>query len=167
MISKGTVPNGAGCVRTGLTPLCPQAITTYEKDAWPTSFVVIGKEVWQAQGADGEFTSVPEALAAPMLMLFDPTSMLAGYATLDWGHAANNLGTEDKKGVKAVHVKIDPSTIGGAGLQMPAGAAIDVWVAEAGYIASWEVRLKEAPDPWVTNANDPSNKVERPGRSPR
>jgi hypothetical protein len=148
-------------------PELSKAITTYEKDGSVDSrFVVIGKEVWQAQGPDGEFTSVPEALAAPMLMLFDPTSMLAGYATLDWGHAANNLGTEDKNGVRAVHVKIDPSTIGGAGLQMPAGAAIDVWIAEAGYIVSWEMSgFKEGQNIaiQVTNANDPSNKVERPG----
>ena len=145
-------------------PELSKAITTYEKDgSVDFRFVVIGKEVWQAQGEDGEFTSVPEALAAPMLMLFDPTSMLAGYATLDWGHAANNLGTEDKNGVRAVHVKIDPSTIGGAGLQMPAGAAIDVWIAEAGYIAvlrcpaSRKARTSRSRSPTPTTRRTRSN----------
>ncbi len=148
-------------------PVVSKAITTFEKDGTTVDsrFVVIGKEVWQAQGADGDFEAVPEALAAPMLMIFDPTVMLAGYANLDWSHAANNLGTEDKNGVRAVHVKVDPSTIGGIGVQMPAGAAIDVWVAEAGYIVSWEMSgFKEGQDIaiQVTNANDASNKVERP-----
>jgi hypothetical protein len=147
-------------------PELSKAITTFGKDGTVDSrFIVIGKEIWQAEGADGDFKAVPEALAAPMLMLFDPTAMLAGYATLDWGHAATNLGTEDKNGVRAVHVKIDPSTVGGAGLQMPAGAAIDVWVAEAGYIVSWEMSgFKEGQNIaiQVTNVNDPSNKVERP-----
>jgi hypothetical protein len=144
-----------------------KAITTFDDDGTVDSrFVVIGKEAWQADGEDGAFTAVPEALAGTMLLAFDPTTLLGAYAAMDWGHAATNVGTEDKNGVKAVHLKIDPTSVVGAAVQMPAGASIDVWVAEAGYIVAWEMSgFKEGQDLaiQVTNVNDPANKVERPG----
>ena len=147
-------------------PELAKAITTYGDDGTVENrYVVIGKEAWQAKGSDGAFEAIPAGLATTMLMAFDPSLMLAGYAHLDWGHAANNVGTEDKNGVKAVHLKIDPTTIAGVGIQMPAGASIDVWVAEAGYITSWEMSgFKEGSDLsiQVTDVNDASNKVERP-----
>ncbi len=147
-------------------PELSKAITTYDDDGTVDSrLILIGKEAWQAQGADGAFTAIPEALAGSMLLAFDPTMMLAAYANLDWGTAATNLGTEDKNGVRAVHLKIDPTTIVGIGAQMPAGSSIDVWVAEAGYVVSWEMSgFKDGEDMaiQVTNVNDPANKVERP-----
>ena len=147
-------------------PELSKAITTFNKDGTVDSrLIVIGKEAWQAQGADGPFTAIPEQLAGTMLLVFDPTMMLAAYANLNWGQAATNLGTEDKNGVRAVHLKIDPTTIVGIGAQMPAGSSIDVWVAEAGYVVSWEMSgFKEGEDMaiQVTNVNDPANKVERP-----
>jgi hypothetical protein len=147
-------------------PELSKAITTFKKDGTVDSrLILIGKEAWQAQGADGPFTPIPEALAGTMLLAFDPTMMIAAYANLDWGQAATNLGTEDKNGVRAVHLKIDPTSIVGIGAQMPAGSSIDVWVAEAGYVVSWEMSgFKEGEDMaiQVTNVNDPANKVERP-----
>jgi hypothetical protein len=147
-------------------PELSKAITTYNDDGTVDSrFVVIGKEVWQADGADGDFNAVPEALATPMLMIFDPTAMLAGYAALDWAHAATNVGTEDKNGVRAVHVRIDPTTIVGASANMPAGSSVDVWIAEAGYVVSWEMSgFNEGQNIaiQVTDVNDGANKVERP-----
>jgi len=49
---------------------------------------------------------------------------------------------------------------------MPPGASVDIWVADAGYLVAWE--MSGFPDDAnfaieVTNVNDPSNKVERPG----
>jgi hypothetical protein len=48
---------------------------------------------------------------------------------------------------------------------MPAGSAIELWVAEDGYLVAWE--MSGFPDDanisiQVTNVNDPSNKVDRP-----
>lgn len=147
-------------------PELSKAITTYNDDGTVDSrLILIGKEAWQAQGADGDFTPIPEALAGTMLLAFDPTMMLGAYANLNWGQAATNLGTEDKNGVRAVHIKIDPTTIVGIGAQMPAGSSIDVWIAEAGYVVSWEMSgFKDGQDMaiQVTNVNDPANKVERP-----
>jgi hypothetical protein len=147
-------------------PELSKAITTFEDDGTVDSrYIVIGKEAWQAEGADGAFTAVPEAMAGVLLMALDPTAMLGGYAALDWGKAATDVGTEDKNGTRARHVKIDPTTIAGVGIQMPAGSSIDVWIAEAGYIVSWEMSgFKEGQNIaiQVTNVNDGANKVERP-----
>ena len=147
-------------------PELSKHITTFNDDGTVDSqFIVIGKEAWTADGPDGTFTAVPEALAGTLLLALDPTTLLAGYSAFDWAHAATDQGTEDKNGVKARHVKIDPTTVVGGGVSMPAGSAIDVWVAEAGYIVGWE--MSGFPGDGnisveVTNVNDPSNTVERP-----
>ena len=91
--------------------------------------------------------------------------MLGAYTALDWGTVASNVGTEDKNGVSAHHVKIDPTKLVGAGADVPAGSAIDVWVADAGYIVAWEMSGFEGDSNisiQVTNVNDSSNKVDRP-----
>jgi hypothetical protein len=148
-------------------PEISKAITTYNDDGTvDTRFIVIGKEVWSADGADGAFEAIPEALAGPMLMFLDPATMLGAYAALDWTKAANNVGTEEKNGVQARHVKIDASTVGGLGVPIPAGASVDIWVAEAGYLVAWEMHGFDDTDQnlsiQVTNVNDSANKVERP-----
>jgi hypothetical protein len=147
-------------------PELSKHITTYDDDGTVDSqFIIIGKEAWTAEGADGTFTAMPEQLAGPMLLALDPTTLLAGYAAFDWAHASTDVGTEDKNGVRARHVKIDPTSIVGGSVSMPAGSAIDVWVAEAGYIVSWEMSGFPGEgniSVQVTNANDPANTVERP-----
>ncbi len=48
---------------------------------------------------------------------------------------------------------------------MPAGAAVDVWVADAGYLVAWEMTGFPNDANFaieVTNVNDSSNKVEKP-----
>ena len=100
-----------------------------------------------------------------MLLAFDPTVLLRGYAALDWAHVATNVGTEDRNGASAHHVKIDPTSIVGASVQMPAGASVDVWVADAGYIVAWEMSGFKGDSNIsieVTDVNDPANTVERP-----
>jgi hypothetical protein len=147
-------------------PELSKAITVYDESGNVTQrFVVIGKETWIADGADGAFHTDPTGMATTMLMAFDPALMLGAYASLDWASSATNLGTEDKNGVQAHHVKIDSASLLGAAAQMPAGAAIDVWVADAGYVVAWEMtgfpeNANFAIE--VTGVNDPANKVERP-----
>ena len=146
-------------------PELSKAITIYDGANITTRIVIIGKEAWTADGADGAFQSVPAELAGTMLMAFDPALMLGAYASLDWASSAANLGTEDKNGVQAHHVKIDSTSFLGAAAQMPAGAAIDVWIADAGYVVAWEMTGFPEDANFaieVTGVNDPANKVERP-----
>lgn len=146
-------------------PVLSKAITVYDGGDVSQRFVVIGNEVWIGEGADGAFEADTTGFASTMLMAFDPALMLGAYATVDWAGGASDQGTEEKNGVQARHVRIDPTTFVGAAAQMPAGSAIDVWVADAGYLVAWE--MSGFPDDanfsiQVTNVNDPSNTVERP-----
>ncbi len=147
-------------------PVLSKAITTYNDDGTVESrFIVIDKEIWQADGADGDFNAIPGDLGASMLMAFDPTLMLGAYAQLDWAQGASDQGTEEKNGVQARHLRLDATTFLALAGVWPAGAAIDIWVAEAGYIVAWEMSGFEAGSDisiQVTGVNDPANKVERP-----
>ena len=100
-----------------------------------------------------------------MLVAFDPALMLGAYAQLDWASIATNMGMEDKNGVQAHHVRVDSTSALGLAGAMPAGAAVDVWVADAGYLVAWEMTGFPNDADFsiqVTNVNDPSNKVEKP-----
>lgn len=146
-------------------PVLSKAITVYDGSDISTRYVIIGKDAWTADGPDGKFQSVPSALATTMLTAFDPALMLGAYASVDWTNVATNQGTEDKNGVSAHHVRIDSTSLLGAAGAMPAGAAIDIWVADAGYLVAWE--MSGFPEDAnfaieVTGVNDPANKVEQP-----
>jgi hypothetical protein len=147
-------------------PVLSKAITTYSSDGSVESrLIVIGDQIWQANGADGAFEVIPGSLGQSMLMAFDPTLMLSAYANLDWATGATDQGTESKNGVQARHLRIDPSSFAGLAGVWPAGAAIDIWVAEAGYIVGWEMTGFEAGQDvsiQVSGVNDPANKVEAP-----
>jgi hypothetical protein len=146
-------------------PVLSKAITVFDDGDVSQRFVIIGEEAWSASGADGAFESVPSELASTMLFAFDPAFMLGAYASADWGNAASDQGTEQKNGVQARHLKIDSTTLVGVAAQMPAGSAIDIWVADAGYLVAWE--MSGFPEDanisiQVTNVNDPANKVDAP-----
>lgn len=146
-------------------PVLSKDITTYSDGEPSTKFIIIGDEVWQADGPDAAYQSVPSELANAMLMMFDPTLMLGAFGGANIAGVGGLVGTEDKNGVQARHVKIDPTTAAGFAASMPAGSSIDIWVAEAGYLVAWEMSGFEADSNisiQVTNVNDPSNKVERP-----
>jgi hypothetical protein len=147
-------------------PVLSKAIATYDGDTVTSRFVVIGEEVWTADGADGAFELLPAEFAATMLLAFDPTMMLSAFAGADFANSgAANLGTEDKNGVQAVHVRLDSTSFFGAGGAIPAGAAIDIWVAEAGYLVAWEMTGFGSGSDMsiqVTGINDSANVVERP-----
>jgi hypothetical protein len=147
-------------------PDLSKAITVYDDQGDVTNrYVIIGKDAWQADGADGAFQSVPSQLASTMLMAFDPALMLGAYASVDWGTVGTIQGVEEKNGVQAHHVRIDSTSLLGASGAMPAGSAIDIWVADAGYLVGWEMTGFPNDANFaieVTNVNDPANKVEKP-----
>ncbi len=147
-------------------PVLSKAITTFNDDGSVDSrIVIIGEEAWTADGEDGAFEVIPAALAPSMLLAFDPTLMLAAYAGADLGAIGANQGIEDKNGVRAAHVRIDSTTAIGFAAAIPPGAAIDIWIAEAGFVVAWEMSgFAEGDDLsiQVTDVNDPANVVERP-----
>lgn len=147
-------------------PVLSKAITIYDDSGTVTQrFIVIGDEVWTADGADGAFQADTTGLGKTMLLAFDPALMLGAWTNVDWATAGSNLGVESKNGVQAHHLKIDSTTFVGAAAQMPAGSAIDIWVADAGYLIAWE--MSGFPEDAnfsieVMGVNDPANTVERP-----
>jgi hypothetical protein len=146
-------------------PVIAKDITTYDGGEPSTKFIIIGDEVWTADGLDGEYQSVPSELGTAMLMAFDPALMMGAFAGADLAGVGANLGTESKNGVQAHHVRIDPTTAAGFAAAMPAGSSIDIWVADAGYLVAWEMSGFEDDSNLsiqVTGVNDPANKVERP-----
>jgi hypothetical protein len=147
-------------------PVLSKAITIFDESGDVTTrLIVIGDEAWSADGANGAFKPVPSQLASSMLMVYDPAIMLGGFAAVDWANAASNLGTEQKNGIQAHHVRIDSTSFVGAAAAMPPGAAIDAWVADAGYLVAWEMTGFPGDANFsiqVTGVNDPANKVERP-----
>ena len=147
-------------------PVLSKAITIYDEDGNVSQrLIVIGEDAWAADGADGSFEALPAQLASSMLLAFDPALMLGGFASVDWAGAGANQGVEEKNGVQAHHVRIDSTTFVGAAGAMPPGSAVDIWVADAGYLVAWE--MSGFPDDanfsiQVTGVNDPANKVETP-----
>ena len=147
-------------------PVLSKAITIYDEDGNVSQrLIVIGEDAWAADGADGSFEALPAQLASSMLLAFDPALMLGGFASVDWAGAGANQGVEEKNGVQAHHVRIDSTTFVGAAGAMPPGSAVDIWVADAGYLVAWE--MSGFPDDanfsiQVTGVNDPANKVEAP-----
>ena len=146
-------------------PELSKAITVYDSGNVSTRCIVIGQRAWMADGADGAFEEVPAALAGSMLVAFDPAMMLSGFETVDWTEPSFQVGTEQKNGVQAHHLRIDSTTALGAAGAIPPGAALDIWVAEAGYLVAWE--MSGFPDDanfsiQVTNVDDPANQVVAP-----
>ncbi len=146
-------------------PVLSKEISIVDDGAVTSRFIVIGKETWSADGADGAFEALPEEMAGQMLLAFDPTMMLSAYANVDWGLAAADQGDEQKNGVQARHIKIDTTTLVGLSAGWPAGSAIDIWIAEAGYIVAWEMSgfgTDSDMSIQITGVNDPANTVETP-----
>jgi hypothetical protein len=74
------------------------------------------------------------------------------------------MGAEQKNGIDAHHYHIDSASLVGGLTALPAGATIDVWIANDGYLAAFESSGTTGGDISieVTNVNDPANKVDRP-----
>jgi hypothetical protein len=130
-----------------------------------TRFVVIGTDAWTANGG-GPLTAVPSQLATSMLAAFDPAILLGAFSSVQWSQSSVDKGTEQKNGVSAHHFLIDSTTLVGGLSGLAAGASINFWIADPGYLVAWEsTGLASGGDTMieVTGVNDPTNKVDRPG----
>jgi hypothetical protein len=125
--------------------------------------VVIGDEAWMGQ-AGAPLQAAPNAMATALFKNFDPTFLVGAYSGAGWAQSSHEVGTEQKNGVNAKHYHIDSTTIAGGFTGLPAGASIDVWIADEGYLVALETKGFPSGDMsiQVTGVDDPANKVERP-----
>ncbi|MFL5642948.1 MAG: hypothetical protein ACJ77V_08430 [Chloroflexota bacterium] len=128
-----------------------------------TRIVVIGSDAWVAQNG-GPVTKVPEVLATGMFAAFDPTLLVGAFSGPEWVQNSLDQGVEQKNGVSAHHYHIDSSTVAGGLTGLPAGASVDVWRSEEGYLVAFEAKGVQGGDIsiQVTGVDDPANKVETP-----
>ena len=128
-----------------------------------TRIVVIGDEAWVANGSE-PLKSVPSQLATTMFAAFDPTLMVGAFSGPEWAQSSLDKGAEEKNGVSAHHFLIDSTTAVGGFSGVPAGAAINIWIADEGYLVAWESTGIGNGDMsiQVTGVDDPGNKVDRP-----
>lgn len=139
-------------------PVLSRDVTTEDG----TRIVIIGDEAWIGQG--DVLQPAPPEMATPMLAAFDPMLLMGAFATPGALTGATEVGTEEKNGVQARHFRVDADSIVGAMASMPPGSAIDMWVADAGYLVSLSVTGtgEGAFTVDITNVNDPANVVGRP-----
>jgi hypothetical protein len=127
-----------------------------------TRIVVIGDEAWAGQG-DGPLRSMPTALATQLYAAFDPTILFRGFSGPGWAESAVDKGAEQKNGQDTHHYHIDSTTAANGFNGIPAGASVDAWIADEGYLVSLiATGFGQDLDIEVTNIDDPANKVEKP-----
>ncbi len=129
-----------------------------------TRMVIIGDEVWAADGPDEKLQPVTGPMAQGMMSIFDPMLLMGAFMTPGAFAGATDVGSETKNGVTAQHYRIDSGSAVGTLASMPPGSSIDMWVAEDGYMVSLSIVGDSsggfAVD--VFDVNDPSIVVERP-----
>jgi hypothetical protein len=129
-----------------------------------TRIVVIGDEAWIGK-VGGPLTASPSSMATQLFAAYDPTLMVAMFSGAGWAESSIDKGTEEKNGVSTKHYRIDGTTLAAGFTGLPAGATIDVWIAEdKDYLVASEVTGFPNGDMsiQVTGVDDPANKIERP-----
>ena len=156
-ISVGGTPVYKGTVVT--KPVLSRDLTV----SGDTRIVVIGNEAWVGQ-AGGALQSVPEAMATGLFATYDPSLLVGAFSGAAWAQNSLDKGAEQKNGINAHHYHIDSTTVVGGFTGVPAGAVIDVWIADEGYLAAFEATGTTGGDIsiQVTNVDDPANTVDRP-----
>jgi len=146
---------------TGTVVTKPELARDYTlKDG--THIVVIGDKAWLGKGTSTP-QAVPDSMATALLGMFDPTLLVGAFSGPAIAAGATNQGTETKNGIQATHYHIDSTT--GAGLAgIPAGASVDLWIADKGYLVALEAKGTSGGDfsIEVTDVDDPANKVVAP-----
>jgi hypothetical protein len=127
-----------------------------------TRIIVIGNDAWIQSG--GSWTAAPKEMAAGMFAAFDPTLLVGMFSGPQWAQSSTVIGTEEKNGVQAKHLLIDSSTAVGGFAGLPAGASLNLWIADEGYLVAVDAKGFGGGDMsiQVTGVDDPANKVEKP-----
>jgi hypothetical protein len=128
-----------------------------------TRVVVIGNDAWV--GTSGQpLKAVPAAMASGIFAAFDPTMLVGAFSGAEWAASSANKGTENKNGVDATHYRIDSTTLAAGFSGLPAGATIDTWISDQGFLVGLETTGFQGGDMsiQVTGIDDPANKVDRP-----
>jgi hypothetical protein len=100
-----------------------------------------------------------------MLAAFNPSMLLKAYSSLDWATMGASQGADTKNGISSQHLHLDSASALGLAAALPSGAAIDIWVADAGYLVAWEMTgfpSEQNVSIETTNVNDPANVVTAP-----
>jgi hypothetical protein len=126
--------------------------------------VTIGDKAWVA--TDGKtFQSVPSSVVTTMIGAFDPNLMLGVFGGPALTQKATDMGVEQKNGVSAHHFHVDAPSLPASSASIPPNAAVDIWVADQGYLVALETSGfsgNEALKIETTNVNDPANTVTAP-----
>jgi len=126
--------------------------------------VTIGDKAWLA--TDGKtFQSVPSSVVTTMLGAFDPNLMLGAFGGPALTQNATDMGVEQKNGVSAHHFHVDATSLPASSASIPPNAAVDIWVADQGYLVALETSGfggNEALKIETTNVNDAANTVTAP-----
>jgi len=134
--------------------------------------IEIGNDVWLDEGS-GTFVknALPKSAVDAMFAAYDPVMLLNAVQAQPALAYLQNMGTETKNGINAVHFHADQNTPLPAGASpIPAGAVFDMWVATDGrYIVALEATGLDAAGVAtssvkieVSNVNDSSLTVTPP-----
>ena len=127
-----------------------------------THVVVISDQAWVGKAGTTP-QQVPSAIAQGLFAVFDPTLLVGAFSGPAVASAATDQGKETKNGVQATHYHVD-STSANALAGLPAGATIDLWIADAGYLVALEAKGFPKGDfnIQVTDVDNPANQVVAP-----
>jgi hypothetical protein len=130
------------------------------------NIILIGDQAWLDAG-NGTYQSVPSQMVAGMARAFDPVLLLGSFSNPALAGGLETVGPEDRNGVSTTHYRLDPDSPAGQAAGLPDGAAMDLWLADEGYLVAFEgtsldpsmssIRFE------ISNVNDPTNSVEAPG----
>jgi hypothetical protein len=128
-----------------------------------TRVIHIGDKAWMGTGTDS-YQEVPAAMIDPLISSFSPLLLLGAFANGNVGSAATDMGVEQKNGVSARHYRIDATSAVGAFAALPAGAAIDFWVSDQGYLVAYALSgdADKTLSIDISHVNDPANEVKAP-----
>jgi hypothetical protein len=129
-----------------------------------TTIIKIGTDTWISTGGDA-FQKDDLGMANSLMGAFDPLLLFGAWAKGDIAAVSTDLGSEQKNGVNAHHYRFDATSSLAGSFAIPAGAGLDFWVSDDGYLVAYAFTGTAADQNMsidITNVNDPANKVERP-----
>lgn len=130
-----------------------------------TKVIKIGSDTWISTGG-GKYQKDDLGMANGLVGSFSPLLLIGAFANGDIAAVSTDLGSEQKNGVNAKHYRFDSSSSLAGSFPFPAGAGLDFWVGDDGFLVAYEFTGTAAEQHVainVTNVDDPANKVTAPG----